>query len=154
MPVIHDPTQVPGRTSTIYPAPFNEGFEGRIKRALTQPLGLTQFGVNLTTLEPGAKSSLRHWHAKEDEFIYVLCGELVLVTTEGESLLEPGCAVGFPAGDENGHKLINRGTVPATYLEIGTRSPDEDATYPDVDLKAVKRGGVYRFVHKNGEPYE
>ena len=154
MPIIHDPMRVPGRTSTIYPAPFNEGFEGRIKRALTQPLGLTQFGVNLTTLEPGAKSSLRHWHAKEDEFIYVLSGELVLVTMQGETQVLPGCAVGFPAGDENGHQLINRGTVAATYLEIGTRSPDEDATYPDVDLKAVKRGGVYRFFHKNGEPYE
>ena len=154
MPVIHDPMQVPGRTSTIYPAPFNEGFEGRIKRALTQPLGLTQFGVNLTTLEPGGGPPLRHCHAKEDAFIYVLSGELVLLTKQGETLLRPVGAVGFPAGDESGHQLINRGSVAAIYLEIGTRSPDEDATYPDVDLKAVKRGGVYRFFHKNGEPYE
>lgn len=154
MPIIHDPLRVPARRATIYPKPLDQGFEGRLKRALTERLGLTQFGVNLTTLEPGAKSSHRHWHAKEDEFVYMLAGELVLVTNDGELLLRPSMAVGFPAGDKNAHHLINRSDAPATYLEIGTRSPDEDAIYSDVDLKAEKRGGVFRFLHKDGTPYE
>jgi uncharacterized cupin superfamily protein len=154
MPVLEDPTQLPARRGTIYPALFAAGFEGRAKRALTDALGLTQFGVNLTTLEPGAMSSLRHWHAKEDECVYLLEGELVLITDEGECVLKPGMAAGFPAGDANGHHLINRSTQPATYLEIGTRSQDEDATYPDVDLRAEKRDGRFRFLRKSGEPYE
>ena len=154
MPVVHDPMRLSGRRGTGYPKPLDEGFEGRIKRALTERLGLTQFGVNLTTLEPGAKSSHRHWHAKEDEFIYILSGELVLVTMEGEQVLRVAMAAGFPAGDKNGHHLVNRSNAPATYLEIGTRSPDEDATYPDVDLKAEKRDGVLRFFHKDGTLYE
>jgi uncharacterized cupin superfamily protein len=154
MPVIRDPAGIVGRRTTIYPAPFAAGLEGRIKRPLTEALGLTQFGVNLTTLEPGAMSSLRHWHAKEDECVYLLEGELVLITDEGECVLKPGMAAGFPAGDANGHHLINRSTQPATYLEIGTRSQDEDATYPDVDLRAEKRDGRFRFLRKSGEPYE
>lgn len=154
MPVIRDPAKLDGRRGTIYPAEFAEGFGGRVKRALTEALGLTQFGVNLTTIEPGAMSSLRHWHAKEDECIYMLEGELVLITDEGECVLKPGMAAGFPAGETNGHHLINRSTQPATYLEIGTRSKDEDATYSDVDLRAQKRDGRYRFVRKSGEPYE
>jgi uncharacterized cupin superfamily protein len=154
MAIIHDPMRVPGRRGTIYPAPLDKGFEGRLKRALTDRLGLSQFGVNLTTLEPGAMSSHRHYHMKEDEFIYMLSGELVLVTMDGEQILKPAMAVGFPAGDRNAHHLINRSSVPATYLEIGTRSPDEDATYPDVDLVGVKRGGKFRFFHKDGSPYE
>jgi uncharacterized cupin superfamily protein len=154
MAVIHDPMRVPPRTTTIYPKPFDEGFEGRLKRALTDRLGLTQFGVNLTTLEPGAKSSHRHWHAEEDEFIYMLEGELVLVTMDGEQVLKPSMAVSFPAGDRNGHQLVNRSSYRATYLEIGTRSPNEDITYPDIDLRAEKRGGKYRFFRKGGEPCE
>ncbi len=154
MPIIFDPTRVPERRGTIYPAPFAHGFDKRIKRALTGPLGLTQFGVNLTTLEPGAMSSLRHWHAREDECVYVLEGELVLVTDEGEHVLKPGMAAGFPAGEANGHHLVNKGRAPATYLEIGTRSKDEDACYSDVDLRGEKRDGVFRFFKKSGEPYE
>ena len=153
MPIIHDPKRVPARTGTIYPEPFKAGFEGRLKRALTQRLGLTQFGVNLTTLEPGAKSALRHWHAHEDEFIYMLVGELVLVTMHGETPIRVSMAVSFPAGDKNGHHLVNRSGAPATYLEIGTRARDDDVTYPDDDLVAEKRDGVFRFRHKNGEPY-
>lgn len=154
MAVIHNPMRVPARTGTIYPKPFDEGFEGRLKRALTDRLGLTQFGVNLTTLKPGAKSSHRHWHVAEDEFIYMLEGELVLVTKDGEQILKPSMAVGFAAGDRNGHHLVNRSNARATYLEIGTRSRDEDVTYPDIDLRAEKRGGKYRFFNKDGEPYE
>lgn len=154
MPVIRDPASIAGRRSTNYPAAFAAVVDGRIKRALGDACGLTQFGVNLTTLEPGAMSSLRHWHANEDECVYVLEGELVLITDEGECVLEPGMVAGFPAGDANGHHLINRSTKPATYLEIGTRSKDEDANYSDVDLRAEKRDGRYRFVRKSGEPYE
>ena len=154
MSVIHDPMRVPGRRSTIYPKPFDEGFDKRIKRALTDLLGLTQFGVNLTTLEPGGKSAHRHWHENEDEFIYMLAGELTLVTKDGEQTLRPSMAVGFPAGDKNGHQLINKSSAPATYLEIGTRSKSDDITYPDIDLKAEKRGGRFRFFKKSGEPYE
>lgn len=153
MPVIFDPLALPGRRGTFYPAPLDQGFEGRIKRALTERLGLTQFGVNLTTLEPGAQSSHRHWHVSEDEFIYVLSGELTLETDEGVQTLRPSMIVSFPAGDANGHHLVNRGTTPATYLEIGTRCKDEDVTYPDVDLRGEKRDGVLRFFRKSGEPY-
>jgi uncharacterized cupin superfamily protein len=154
MPVIHDPKGVPGRRSTIYPKPFDEGFDKRFKRALTGLLGLTQFGVNLTTLEPGGKSAHRHWHECEDEFIYVLEGELTLVTDEGEQILKPSMAVGFPAGEKNGHQLINNSGAPATYLEIGTRAETDAATYPDIDLKAEKSDGRFRFFKKSGEPYE
>ena len=132
---------------------FAHGLEGRIKRALTDALGLTQFGVNLTTLEPGAMSSHRHWHVKEDECVYVLDGELVLVTDEGECVLRQGMAAGFPAGEANGHHLVNRSAAPATYLEIGTRSKDEDATYSDIDMRGEKRDGTFRFFTKAGEPY-
>jgi uncharacterized cupin superfamily protein len=153
LPIIDDPYEVPGRRGTIYPAPYAQGFEGRIKRALTERLGLTQFGVNLTTLEPGAMSSQRHWHAREDEFVYVLEGELVLITDEGERILKPGMAAGFPAGEANGHHLVNRSGAPATYLEIGTRCKEEDATYSDIDLRGEKLDGKFRFFRKSsGEP--
>ncbi len=154
MPIIDDPSQLPARRSTIYPRPFSAGLEGRVKRALTDALGLTQFGVNLTTLEPGARSALRHWHAKEDECIYVLSGELVLVLNDGDHVLGAGMAAGFPAGRADGHHLINRSNAPATYLEIGTRAAEEISTYPDDDLVARKEAGAYRFYHKDGTPYE
>ncbi len=154
MAVIHDPMRVPPRTGTIYPKPHDEGFDGRLKRALTDRLRLTQFGVNLTTLEPGAKSSHRHWHAQEDEFIYMLEGELELITKDGEQLLRTSMAAAFPAGDKNGHQLVNKSRFRATYLEVGTRSPDEDITYPDIDLRAERRGGRFRFFRKSGEPCE
>jgi uncharacterized cupin superfamily protein len=153
MTVIRDPWKLEGRRGTIYPAAFAKGFEGRIKRALGNAGGLTQFGVNLTTLEPGAMSAHRHWHAKEDEFIYVLDGELTLVTNEGEETLGPGMAACFPAGEPNGHQLVNKSARAATYLEVGTRSPDEDAEYPDIDLRLERRDGKVTFFNKSGEPY-
>lgn len=153
MAVIRDPSKVEGRRGTIYPAEFAAGFEGRIKRALGNAGGLTQFGVNLTTLEPGAASAHRHWHAREDEFIYVVDGELTLITDAGEELLGPGMAAAFPAGEANGHQLLNKSAHPASYLEIGTRSADEDAEYPDIDLRLQKRAGKVVFLHKSGEPY-
>jgi uncharacterized cupin superfamily protein len=155
MPVILDPMRIVPRTSSIYPKEFDQGFEGRLKRALTGSLGLTQFGVNITTLEAGARSAHRHWHEAEDECIYVLSGEITLITNEGETPLTAGNAAGFPAGDKNGHCLINKTNAPATYLEIGTRANDERSTYSDIDLIAVKTGGgPYRFIHKDGTPYE
>ncbi len=153
MPVVQDPMQLPGRRTTIYPKPLDEGFEGRTKRALTDPLGLTQFGINLTTLEPGAQSSHRHYHMAEDEMIYMVSGEVVLVTDDGEQVLKASMAAGFPAGQKNGHHLVNRSAAPATYLEIGTRSPNEDVTYSDVDLRGEKRAFAYQFFKKNGGRY-
>jgi len=153
MAVIREPSKLEGRRGTIYPAELATGFEGRVKRALGNAGGLTQFGVNLTTLEPGAMSAHRHWHAHEDEFIYVLDGELTLITDTGEELLGPGMAACFPAGEPNGHHLINKSAHPASYLEVGTRSADEDAEYPDIDLRLKKRGGKVVFMHKSGEPY-
>lgn len=154
MPVIHDPMRLAARTTSIYPTPFKDLMAGRVKRALTGPLGLTQFGVNLTTLQPGARSALRHWHAAEDEFVYVLEGELTLITKDGEQILRVSMAAGFPAGDRNGHCLINRSNRQATYLEIGTRAKTDAIIYPDDDLRAEKRGGTYVFLHQDGTPYE
>ena len=152
MPVIRDPKAIEGRRGTIYPKEYAAGFEKRVKRALTGPMGLTQFGVNLTTLEPGAMSAHRHWHRAEDEAIYVLEGEITLIDDSGETMLTPGMAAGFPAGEANGHHLVNRSAKPATYLEIGTRAADEDATYPDIDLKLEQRGGVPASSARTGRP--
>ncbi|MFA5900809.1 MAG: cupin domain-containing protein [Hyphomicrobium sp.] len=154
MAVIRDPKSLTGRRSTIYPAEFAAGFDKRIKRALGDAGGLTQFGVNLTTLEPGAVSALRHWHAREDEFVYVVDGELTLVTDTGEETLLPGMAATFPAGEANAHQLVNRSDAPATYLEVGTRTTDDEVHYSDVDLHYLKRDGRRSFVRKSGEPYE
>ena len=153
MPVIDDPMKLPERRGTAYPTQYANGFDGRVRRALTEALGLTQFGANVTTIEPGAMSSHRHWHAQEDELIYMLSGELTLVTNEGERLLKAGMVAGFPRADGNGHQLVNKGTSPATYLEIGTRSPDEDVTYSDIDMKGTKRDGRMRWTRRNGDPF-
>ncbi len=138
----------PIAAGSIYPAPFADPLAGREKRALGDPLGLKQFGVNLVTLAPGAWSSQRHWHAHEDEFIYVLEGEVTLVTDAGEKILGAGMAAGFPAGRANGHHLINRSDAPVLYLEVGTRAESEEAQYSDIDMIARKENG--RF---DGEPY-
>ena len=153
MGVVKQPMTMPGRRTSPYPAPYNSGFEARNKRALTEALGLTQFGVNVTTLEVGAKSSERHWHQREDEFIFVLEGVVTLVSDAGEEELGPGMAAGFKAGEPNGHHLVNKGKLPATYLEVGTRSADDHVEYPDADLVGVKTGGRYSFRRKNGDPY-
>ncbi len=153
MPVIADALKIEGRRGAGYPPPFNTGYDGRIKRALTELLGLTQFGVNVTTLEPGAKSAERHWHAVEDEFVYVLDGELTLLTDAGETILRPGMSAGFPAGVPDGHCLINKSAQPATYLEVGTRALNEVSSYPDIDLRVVKTNGAAKATRKNGEAY-
>jgi len=148
-----DPASVTPRTGSIYPKPFDASLEGRAKRALGDPLGLTQFGVNLVTLAPGSWSSQRHWHAEEDEFVYVLEGEVTLVTDAGEQVLGPGMAAGFPAGRPDGHHLINRSDGLVLYLEVGTRAKTEEAQYSDIDMMARKEAGRLVFMRKNGEPY-
>ena len=107
----------------------------------------------MTTLPPKSRSALRHWHTKQDEFIYVLSGELTLITEAGESILQTGQAAGFPAGEANGHCLYNHSDEVATYLEIGDRTPDDSATYPDDDLIAIASEQGWQFTHKNGIPY-
>ena len=114
---------------------------------------MSQFGVNLTRLKPGAASSLRHWHENEDEFVYMLAGELVLIEDDGETIMRPGDCAGFKANVANGHHLVNRTERDALYLEIGTRAPAERAHYPDVDLEFERDETSARILHKNGEPY-
>lgn len=138
---------------SLYPQPFAARVSGRIKRQLGEVFGLTNFGVNLTRMEPGAISALRHSHSKQDEFIYVLEGYPILVTDAGEIQLAPGMCAGFKAGDDNGHQLINHTAETVVYLEIGDRTPGDSVYYPDDDLEAYQEGGTWRFRHKNGEPY-
>jgi uncharacterized cupin superfamily protein len=154
MPKI-DIANLPTDTRTNYPAPLNRSVEGRIRKRLGNAAGLDQFGVNLTTLKPGAASALRHWHEKEDELVYVLEGEVVLVEDGGETVLKPGDAAGFKANVANGHQLVNRSAQDAVYLEIGTRSRRERAHYPDpdVDLLLERDEAGAHYLHKNGEPY-
>lgn len=126
---------------------------GREKRALGDLFGLTGFGVNLTRLAPGSMSALRHWHSKQEEFLYVLEGTPVLITGAGETQLSPGMCAGFPAGTGDGHHVVNRSQADAVYLEVGDRTAGDAGEYPDDDLKAVKVEGGWRFSHKDGTPY-
>jgi len=137
------------RGATGYPAPYRARVAGRTKVKLGERFGLKNFGVNVTRLEPGAESALRHWHTMQDEFVYVLEGTLVLVTDAGEQELRPGMCAGFRAGSGDGHHLVNRGTAAALYLEVGDRSPGDEAHYPDEDLH--HRDG--RFFHRDGTPW-
>ena len=141
------------RTIAAYPGGLHKGSEGRTKIMLGDVVGLTQFGVNLTRLQPGAWSAQRHWHRHEDEFVYILDGELTLVTDQGERVLRAGMAATFPAGAPDGHQLINRGTTTATYLEVGTRSPVEEVTYPDADLHLRRNPEGRVWANKKGVPY-
>jgi uncharacterized cupin superfamily protein len=152
MPKI-DIARLPVDTRTGYPPPFDRVVVGRERKRLGNAVGLDQFGVNLTTLKPGAASALRHWHETEDELIYVLAGEVVLIENDGETVLKPGDAAGFKANSPNGHHLVNKTTQDALYLEVGTRSKHERVEYPDVDLMVVRDGNGMRYTHKNGEPY-
>jgi uncharacterized cupin superfamily protein len=152
MPKI-DIAKLPVDTRTGYPPPFDRVVVGRERKRLGSAAGLDQFGVNLTTLKPGAASALRHWHEQEDELIFVLEGEVVLIEDGGETVLKPGEAAGFKANNPNGHHLVNKSTRDAIYLEVGTRSKHERAHYPDVDMMVVRDDKGARYTHKNGEPY-
>jgi len=148
-----DPSSVPARKGSVYRHPYREQLAGRAKRALGDALGLTHFGVNLVELGPGDWSSPRHWHSHEDEFVYVLEGELTLVTGAGEQRLTAGMAAGFPAGVADGHHLVNRSQTPALYLEVGDRSLDDVAQYTDIDLVGRNGPEGRRFTNRKGEPY-
>jgi uncharacterized cupin superfamily protein len=138
---------------TGYPEPFRQVVLGRVRKRLGNAAGLDQFGVNLTTLKPGAASAQRHWHAAEDELVYVLAGEIVLCEDGGEVVLKPGDAAGFKAGVANGHCLVNRTARDAVYLEIGTRAKTDRVEYPDIDLLFRKDDSGLHYTHKSGEPY-
>jgi uncharacterized cupin superfamily protein len=148
-----DPGTVVPRTHSGYPEPFRSRVLPREKRPLGDALGLTRIGVNLTTLPPGRESSMRHWHSHEEELIYVLEGELVLRTDAGEQTLPAGTCAGFKAGSGDGHQLVNRGTVPAVYLEISNRDPADAVVYPDVDLLWNSPGQPHRYTRRDGTPY-
>jgi uncharacterized cupin superfamily protein len=139
---------------TLYPPPYDEPCRARERTRLGDPAGLTQFGVNLLRLPPGAWSSQRHWHTGEDEFVYVLAGEVVLVTDAGEETLRAGDAAGFPANDLDGHCLQNRSGADATVLEIGTRMKGSVAYYPDIDMVAPAGGKPAAYTHRDGTPYD
>jgi len=136
-----------------YPEPFATRMEGRQKRPLGDLFGLTNFGVNLTRLLPGASSALRHAHSKQDELVYILQGRPLLHTDEGLTELGPGMCAGFRAGRGNAHRLVNHSQEDVLYLEIGDRTPGDSATYPDDDLRAQAVDGRWVFVHKDGMPY-
>lgn len=143
----------PRTTPSNYPEPFASRMAGRIKRPLGELFGLANFGVNLTTLLPRATSSLRHAHALQDEFIYILSGSPTLHTDEGMFRLAPGMCAGFKAGTGNAHHLLNETEEAVVYLEIGDKTPGDMAVYPDDDLQAVMLDGKWQFRHKNGTPY-
>ncbi|NQU60279.1 MAG: cupin domain-containing protein [Rhodospirillales bacterium] len=149
-----DPKSVETKVGTNYPEAFAENVSQRERRYLGDALGLTQFGVNLTRLPPGVMSAQRHWHSHEDEFVMVAEGELVLITDGGEQILGPGMTAGFPAGITDGHHLINRTDKDATYLEVGSRNPDDGADYPGLDLLFRHVNGKPTFTHADGTPYE
>jgi len=146
-----DPKGLPVKVGSSYPPPLDERCRERQRAALGDAAGLRQFGVNLLTLPPGAWSSLRHWHSAEDEFVWILEGEVVLVTEAGEEVLRPGDCAGFEAGVADGHHLQNRSQHTARVLEVGSRRPEQDVTdYPDVDLRWVGNAAPTR---KDGSPY-
>jgi len=151
MPKI-DPDQAPTRFGTGYPPPYDAPCKDRKRWKLGDAAGLTQFGVNLLRLPDGQWSSQRHWHTAEDEFVFVVEGEVVLIDDRGETVLRAGDCAGFPAGEANGHHLVNRSGREAVLLEVGSRKPAEDtADYPDIDLFW---GGPERgYAHKDGTPY-
>jgi uncharacterized cupin superfamily protein len=152
MPKI-DIDAIPIDSSTGYPVQYRHVVDGRSRKRLGRASGLTQFGVNVCTLKPGAQSSIRHWHENEDELVYVLDGEVVLHEDDGETVLKVGEAAAFKAGVANGHCLINRSGRDAVVLEIGSRAPFDKADYPDLDMKVVRDAAGARYTRKNGEPF-
>jgi uncharacterized cupin superfamily protein len=139
---------------TSYPEPFASAVGGREKRRLGEAFGLSNFGVNLTRLKPGAISSVRHSHSKQDEFVYVLEGFPTLVTDAGPTQLEPGMCAGFKAGSGDAHHLRNETKDEVWYIEVGDRSPGDQATYPDDDLAVTLKDGAHSFTRKDGSSYE
>ena len=153
MPRRIDPARIAEISGASYPPPLDEKIKTRTRRHLGDAAELTQFGVNILTVPPGTWSSQRHWHTHEDEFFYILSGELVLVTDEGEELMRAGDAAGFRCGEGVGQHFQNRSDQPATLLAIGSRNPDDVCYYPDLDLVAGTRDGKAWFTHRDGTPY-
>ena len=153
-----DPMTIAPRTSSGYPEPYRSRVLPREKRALGDALGLKTVGINLTTLPPGKESSMRHWHTHEEEFIFVVSGEVVLITDSGEQRLAAGMCAGFPVAEDvkrgDGHMLVNRGDQPAVYLEISNRDPRDQAHYSDVDLHFHGADAPVRFTRKDGSRFE
>ena len=154
-PIAINAVEAPVRTKpSVYPEPFASRMAGREKRQLGDLFGLTNFGVNLTRLAPGAVSALRHAHSRQDEFVYIVQGRPTLHTDEGRTQLCPGMCTGFKAGTGSGHRLINETAEEVVYLEVGDRTAGDEGTYPDNDLKALLvEGSKWQFVHKDGRPY-
>jgi uncharacterized cupin superfamily protein len=154
LPIAIKASDAPARAKpSNYPEPFASRMSGRQKHPLGDLFGLTNFGVNLTRLAPGAVSALRHAHSKQDEFIYILQGSPTLHTDEGRTRLFPGMCAGFKAGTGNGHRLLNETPQEVVYLEVGDRTPGDEGSYPDDDLKAVLANGKWNFLHKDSTPY-
>ena len=146
-----DVTTVPARQGSGYPKPFDAPCSARTRRRLGEAGGLRDFGVNLMTLPQGGWSSQRHWHSDEDEFVYLLEGEVTLVEDGGETLMRAGDCAAFPKGAGNGHHLINRSSAIAVYLEVGSHNPNDLTTCSDIDMTSSNADG--RFVHKDGSPF-
>ncbi|ALG89561.1 MULTISPECIES: cupin domain-containing protein [Actibacterium] len=151
---IIDKRNVPVKTGSIYPEPYASQMAGRSSLRLGDAGGLTQFGANLVILQPGAKSSLRHWHLNEDEFVMVTEGEIILVQDAGETPMRPGDCAAFPAGDTDGHHFINRTGREARFLVVGSRAPRETCTYSDVDLVMDVADGKTSFTYRDGTPFK
>ncbi len=145
-----DLTTVPVKYGTIYPAPYDAEVAGRSSLRLGQAGGLTQFGVNIVILAPGAKSSMRHWHLHEDEFVMILSGSCTMMLDAGPVLMQPGDCAAFPAGVPDGHCFVNHTEDEARFLVVGTKAPAETATYSDIDLMVHQDGGGSRFTYKDG----
>jgi uncharacterized cupin superfamily protein len=153
-PVAVIAAEVPLRSKpSNYPEPFAARMSGRSKSQLGEIFDLANFGVNLTRLAPNSVSALRHSHSKQDELVYILQGHPTLHTDEGHSKLGPGMCAGFKAGTGNGHRLMNETSEDVVYLEVGDRSPGDEGSYPDDDLRVVLVDGQWKFTHKDGCPY-
>jgi len=152
MPKI-DPTKATVRTGSIYPEPYASQMAGRSSVRLGDLAGLTQFGVNIVTLQPGAVASLRHWHLREDEFAMVLEGALTLIEDEGETPMGPGDCAAWKAGVANGHRFVNRSDRPGRFLVVGSKAVNEVATYSDVDMMIHFDAGKHRFTYHDGSDW-
>jgi len=149
-----DPADVPESNATSYPEPLRAPNQNRYNRRLGNHVGLKNFGVNLTRIVPGGQSSYRHAHTRQDEFVYVLQGEVVMETNAGAQVLRPGMCAGFPAGMGDAHRFVNRSGADVVLLVVGDRSPDDEVAYPDMDMHAkLGADGKYRFTRKDGTPY-
>ena len=145
---------VPIKTGTIYPAPYDAEVAGRTSLRLGDAGGLTQFGVNIVILAPGAKSSMRHWHLNEDEFVMIIQGCCTMLQDAGPTIMQVGDCAAFPAGNSDGHCFINHTDTEARFLVVGSKAKAETATYSDVDLQVHQAGGVNRFTYKDGSDWK